>query len=316
MRKNKAMEQMLLIVLPVFCIIGLGYVLKMVGLLHERLVADLHQLLYYVALPLLLFYKIGSAEFTRNFMPEVLCGLLASMLCVFAFAYWYGRFRRYPPFVHGAFVQASGRGNLAYVGLGIVFSAYGESGVAAAGILLGFIVPVINLLSVISILYPLRKERKKKHLSLLPELFANPIFLGSLAGVIWSYLALPLPQVVEKALAILTPLSLPLALLVIGGAFSFSSFRGTFLRSILATGLKLIVLPALCLFILLLLGVRGEGLGIGVLLAGTPTAAVATIIAHQLGGDSVLSANVIMLSTLGSLFTYTVILYSLQFFGQ
>ncbi len=310
------MQQILLIVLPVFCIIFIGYALKRVGLLHEHFVADLHQLLYYVALPLLLFYKIGRAEFSENFMPLVLYGLLASMLCVFVFAYWYGKVRSYPPSVLGAFVQASGRGNLAYVGLAIVFSAYGEGGVAAAGILLGFIVPVINLLSVISILYPLRKEKGGKQHALLLELFGNPIFLGSFAGVVWSYFSFPLPQVAEKVLAILTPLSLPLALLVIGGAFSFGSFRGTFLRTLIATVLKLIILPALCLFFLLLLGVRGEGLGIGVLLAATPTAAVATIIAHQLGGDSVLSANVIMLSTLSSVFTYTAILYILQSFCQ
>ncbi len=307
------MQQILLVVLPVFCVIWFGYGLKFSGLLHQRLVDDLNKLLYYVALPLLLFYKIGSAGFVENFMPAVLCGLLASIFCVFGFAYWYGGFRGYSPLVHGAFVQASGRGNFAYVGLAIVFSAYGERGVAAAGILLGFVVPVINLLSIIVLVYPLRKEKKKENHSLLLELFANPVFLGSLAGVVWSYFALPLPQVVEKALAMFTALSLPLALLIIGGAFSFTAFRSTFWCAAFATLLKLVVLPVLCLFFLLLLGVRGESLGIGVLLAGTPTATVASIIAHQLGGDSVLSANVIMLSTLGSVFTYTAMLYILQY---
>ncbi len=309
----KEMQQILLIVLPVFCVVWLGYGLKIVGLLHERLVDDLNRLLYYVALPALLFYKIATAGFEENFTPLVLLGLSASTFCVCCFAYWYGGFRNYSPAAQGAFAQAAGRGNLAYVGLAIVFSAYGESGVTKAGILLGFIIPAMSLLSMLVLLYPLyTRQRGWKRKILFKELLMNPIFLGSFLGIGWSYFSLPLPLVLEKSLSIFTSLSLPLALLVIGGAFSFCAFRGSFLRTLWATVLKLVVLPLICGLFLVLLGVGGDDLGIGILLAGTPTAIISCVFARQLGSDSTLSANVIMLSTVASIFTYAAILCFLQ----
>jgi hypothetical protein len=62
--------------------------------------------------------------------------------------------------------------------------------------------------------------------------------------------------------------------------------------------------------------VRGQELAIGVLLAGTPTATAAYIMAQQMKSDAELSGAIIMLSTLCSLATYTFALYFLQFIGE
>jgi predicted permease len=79
--------------------------------------------------------------------------------------------------------------------------------------------------------------------------------------------------------------------------------------------LKIVILPALTGGILILIGVRGQELGIGVLLAGSPTATAAYIMAQQLKSDAELSGAIIMLSTLCSLATYTFALYLLQVLG-
>jgi predicted permease len=107
-------------------------------------------------------------------------------------------------------------------------------------------------------------------------------------------------------------MSLPLALIAIGASFSFHKLRGDLAVAALSTFIKIVVSPILTGLLLFFLDVRGQELAIGVLLAGTPTATAAYIMAQQLKSDAELSGAIIMLSTLCSLITYTFALYFLQ----
>jgi hypothetical protein len=151
---------------------------------------------------------------------------------------------------------------------------------------------------------------------LVKQIAYNPLILASFSGIIWSFLGLPLPQIVDRALGIVTGMSLPLALIAIGASFSFRKLRGDLEVAALSAGLKIVILPTLTGGLLFLLGVRGQELAIGVLLAGTPTATAAYIMAQQMKSDAELSGAIIMLSTLCSLATYTFALYFLQFIGE
>ena len=309
-------SDVLLIVLPVFLVIGLGFGLKRTGLAGPDFLFQLNRLIYYIALPGLLFYKIATADFSARFNGELLLGLAAAIFAVFLLTLGYGRLRNWSPALQGAFCQGAFRGNLAYVGLAIVFNAYGESGFTTAGILLGFLVPLLNFLSVLALSLPHRKSGHgmgKKELVM--QVVGNPLIIASFAGICWSYLSLPLPLVIDKALNIVTGMSLPLALISIGASFSFQKLKGDLGVACLVTGIKIIVLPLIAAAILLFLGVSGEELGVGVLLAGTPTATAAYILAQQMRSDAELSGAIIMLSTLCSLFTYTALLYFLRLFG-
>ncbi len=275
---------------------------------------SLNRLIYYIALPALLFYKIATADFLMSFNGPLLAGLVISTLVIFVMSYGYGSFRDYHPSVHGTFCQGAFRGNLAYIGLAIVYNAYGEEGFAVAGILLGFMVPLFNFLSVVALLLPNRRDASSiGKFFWVKQICSNPLILASFCGIVWSYLALPLPQIVDRALGIVTGMSLPLALISIGASFSFRKLQGDLGVAALSTCFKVVLSPVLAGIILVLFGVRGQDLAIGVLLAGTPTATAAYIMAQQLKGDAELSGAIIMLSTLCSLATYTLALYLLHF---
>jgi predicted permease len=309
-------SEIFLIVLPVFLVIGLGFSLKRTGLVNSDFLFNLNRLIYYIALPALLFYKIATADFFVSFNGPLLAGLVVSILTIFVVSYGYGSLRGYRPSIHGAFCQGAFRGNLAYVGLAIVYNAYGEEGFAVAGILLGFLVPLFNFLSVVALILPKRRDSYRMGTFFwVKQIAYNPLILASFGGIIWSFVALPLPQIVDRAFGIVTGMSLPLALIAIGASFSFRKLRGDLAVAALSACLKIVILPTLAGGILLLLGVRGQELAIGVLLAGTPTATAAYIMAQQLKSDAELSGAIIMLSTLFSLATYTLALYLLQFMG-
>ncbi len=297
------------IVLPIFLVIGLGTLLKQLGLFDDAFLRQTNRLVYVVFLPLLLFYKIGKADFTSCFNAPLVIGSSIAIAAGFAMSYYYTGKRQYSPAIRGSFSQGSFRGNLAYIGLAICLNAYGETGLTKAGILMGFLVPVLNLFAILALLLPHRGiEHEEKNPSLTTQTLLNPLIIASFLGIIWSFWKLPIPAIIDRSLFITTGLALPLALLAIGGSFSLERLKGDLKLAGLATTIKLIILPLLATLLLLPLGVSGMDLGIGILLAGTPAATATYIMAQQMKGDAELAGSIVMLSTLASAVSYTILL--------
>ena len=308
-----SLYQILLIVLPVFIVIGVGFGLRKTSILSPEFIFQLNRLVFYVALPLLLFHKISSADFSESFNPTLIIGVVGATTLTFLFSYLYGLVRKYPACRIGAFSQASSRSNVAYIALAICFNAYGEEGLAAAGIIAGLMVPAMNVLSVLVLLLPMKDQDHGMGRSFWLQQFAlNPLIIASCAGITWSFLELQMVEVVERSLSILTGMALPLALLSIGGSFSLKRLKGDLRVVILASVVKTVLMPLGTVLLLYVMGIRGQGLGIGYILAAAPTAAAAFIMAQQLKSDAELTGSIIMVSTLLSLFSYTAGLYVLK----
>jgi predicted permease len=303
--------EILNIVLPVFAVIALGALLRRIGLIDAGFLRQTNRLVYYVCLPLLLFYEIGRADFLASFNGRLVIGSILAVTVTFLVSYLYTAVRHYPPAARGVFSQGAFRGNIAYVGLAIVYNALGPAGLTRAGILMGFLVPFLNLYAIVALLWP-HHQAGQRLLYLVRQVAGNPLILASFAGIAWSFFAIPTPLVVERSLKIATGMTLPLALLAIGGGFSLERLRGDLFTAALATGAKLVWLPLLAAGILLELGVSGADLEIGVLIAGTPAATANYIMAQQLKGDAELAGTIVMLSTLLSAVTYTAALLILR----
>lgn len=306
----------LTLVLPVFAIIGLGGLLRRLKLVDQSFLQQSNRLIYWVFLPLLLFYKIGTADFGASFNGAMVLGAMGALLLGALFSYLLAVLRGYPACDRGAFSQGAFRGNLAYIGLPMVLSAYGEAGFARAGMLLGCLVPLINLCSILVLALPhFGRQQSLRKTPWRDTLLYNPLIIGAATGLLWSYLALPLPEWCRRTLDLITAVTLPLALLTIGGSFSLRHLQGNLARAGLASACKLAGLPLLNMFVLGLLGVTGTDLGIALLMAGAPTAVASYIVAHELGGNARMAATIIVLSTLFSALSYTLLLLYLAATG-
>lgn len=305
----------IVIVLPVFIIIALGSLLKRWGLIDAQFTFTTNRLTYYVALPLLLVYEIGRADFFASFNPWLVGGSILAITLTFPISYLYSVARGYPPEARGVFSQGCFRGNIAYVGLAIVLNARGQAGLTTAAVVMGFIVPFLNLYAILALLWPHRGTGRQGVLQVARQIMFNPLIIASFIGIAWSFLALPFPPLLERSLKIVSAMALPLALLAIGSGFSFARLRGDLVTALLASGAKLLWLPLLAAALLFGAGVRGGELEIGVLLAGTPAATANYIMAQQMGGDAELAGTIVMLSTLLSAFTYTAALFLLRTYG-
>ncbi|MEZ4485799.1 MAG: AEC family transporter [Syntrophotaleaceae bacterium] len=304
------------IILPVFLVIALGYLLRHLELIDAPFLYQANRLIYFICLPSLLFHKIALADFHTTFNGRMVAGAAAALLTGFVGSYLYAALHRsHPKTDYGSFSQGAFRGNLAYIGLPVVFSAYGEAAFARAGMLMGCLVPVINLLAILAFLLPQRSASRHTSWAFWSRsLLSNPLVIAAMLGIVWSYWQLPLPEVVARSFDLTASITLPLALLAIGGSFSLHQLRGDLHQAALASLIKVIGLPLITIAFMMLLDVRGLDLGIAVLMAGAPAAAASTVLAQQLNGNAELAGSIILLSTLFSMVSYPVILYLLKAF--
>jgi predicted permease len=93
------------------------------------------------------------------------------------------------------FVQGAYRSNYAIVGLAIISKLFGESALGKATILLAFILPLYNVLAVIILTVPFRKERKLNLKTTLSEIVFNPLIVAVIAGLPFSYFKIKIPEV-------------------------------------------------------------------------------------------------------------------------
>jgi predicted permease len=101
----------------------------------------------------------------------------------------------------------------------------------------------------------------------------HPVPMPILAGLAWSLLGLPMPEVVDKPLQMLGQALGPMALLLVGTTLAYSTV-GRHLKVALAmTAVKNVAFPALMLGLGWLLGLRGLPLAVMTCAAALPTGA-------------------------------------------
>lgn len=303
------------IVLPVFFVIAFGYGLKQLGNIDQEFVAQANRLVFNVCLPLLLFFKIGTSDFSANVNWKLIAGSSAGLIIIFSLSYFYAHIRRYPPAMKGVFCQGAFRGNLAYVGLAMVSNAFGDDGLTRAAILMGFIVPLLNLLAIIALLMPHHQSGSFSLKVWIKQIILNPLIIGAFFGIAWSFSQFPMPIIMERSLHIIIQMTLPLALIAIGAGFTLQGIKGDLHKAVLSSVFKVLLTPLCTAYLLYLLGVEGLDFSVGLLIAGTPTAMATYIMASQMRGDPDLAGSIVIISTFFSMLTFMILLLGLKWWG-
>jgi len=300
-------------------VVAVGVVLRRSRFFDEGFIDAANSLVYYILLPALLFHEIGGTDFGQAFSGPLVAGGYAATLATFLLAFLASRALGLGPSETGAFVQGSFRANLAYVGLPIVLNAVGPAGLRKAGIFLGLIVPLLNGLSIVALMAPHGAGKGAGIATTVSriarQIATNPIILACLAGIAWSVLKLPIPGMIDRTLRLLTPATLPLALLCLGGSFSFARARKGFPVAALAVFLKGGVLTGIGIVLYRWMGLAGEDMRIGAIMLGCPTAVVTYVMAARLRGDTDLAGTIVIVSTAASAVTITGWLFLLRFMG-
>lgn len=277
-------------IIPIFALILLGYGLRLWFRLRDDFWPQLDRLIYYVFFPALLFHSLSGFQIDLGaatpMLEAAVLYMLAGMILGYAAKYLFNA----PPKVFAASFQSSFRFN-SYVGLAVAGSIHGREGLAAIGLLMGFLVPMANVASV----WALARHGEGKWLK---EILFNPLIMATAGGIAFSLAGLHLPDLLQRPIALLSQASLPMGLIAVGAGLRLQglhSYPGTLWYGVTV---KLLVLPAVAWGVASAFGLAGVYLHIAVLMAALPVSTVSYVLAMRMGGDGGISAAQVMVSTL------------------
>jgi predicted permease len=301
----------LTLVAPVFLIVALGYFLKRIGIINENFVSVSSKIVFTISLPALIFLEISSIHLGEILNVAQITFVYAGTLVTFGAVWLIAGLLSKDGKDKASFIQGSFRGNFAIVGLAIIVNYYGIQNLGKASLVLAFTIPLYNVLSVIALTVPL-KGKEHHYSKTLFEIVKNPLIIAVIAAIPFSYFEIRIPEVLKTTGSYLSALTLPLALIGIGGFLNFSDITKESSLTIISTVLKLLIFPAVMTFAAYMLGFIGIDLGIIFILFACPTAIASFIMAEAMGANSRLAGNILLLTTLASVITITLGLFILK----
>jgi len=293
-------------IIPIFVLIVLGWLAGRRGFLPASFLGPANRLVFYLAIPAMIFRVLSKTDFHAEFDVQVVAGTVLALIIVFAVAWGVGARLHLKKGQRGSFIHTTFHGNLGYIGFAVVYYFLGAQGLARASIIASFVILVQNFLAVLVLqVYSSDVRSHFQNLrTIILNIIANPVIISAVAGMLFSIFTIPVPLVIGRSLDILSSLALPLALLIIGGSISFSFMRSKMAFILMACTLKLIALPTIGLITFKLMNLAAGDYLPGIILLATPTATVTFVMANEMKGDPDFANAAISLSTILSAGTF------------
>ena len=281
---------------PVFLLILTGILLRWLDFPGAAFWPGIERLTYYVAFPALLVHRLAQADFSAAAFPQLAMVISGALLITSALAWLIRPLVAADGPAFTSIFQGGIRFNT-YIGLAVASALSGDAGLVVAAIALSLMIPLVNILSVLTFSLT-NAERRPDPRRLVIGMVTNPLILACLAGVALNITGIGLPGWSAEVLARLGAAALPLGLLAVGVALHPGTVHKDWLAIASASTLKFIVFPTVILFLSSWLELDVLSRQILVLLACLPTATSAYILARQLGGNAVMMANIISVQSL------------------
>lgn len=305
--------QTLNITAPVFAMLFMGVFLKRIRLIDDNFIHIASSLVFNVCMPALLFLGIYHADLSSAVKPGVILYFTLATLVGFAVA-WGFAIWRCPLEDRGIYTQGGFRGNNGVIGLALAASLYGDYGISLGAVLAGVVILLYNALSAV-VLAVYSPNLKSDPWSITKNIFSNPLIISVLTAALMAYGQVPLPNWLLTSGDYLAQMSLPLALICIGGTLSLAALRDSGRLAVSASLVKMVWLPVLGTLGGWLCGFRGAELGIIFLYIGSPTAAASYVMARAANGNHELAASIIVITTLAAAITTNIGIFFLQWGG-
>jgi len=301
-------------VAPVFLIIFLGFGLKKKGLINGNFVSLSSKIVFSVAAPALVFKSLSQTDLKMTFSLKLILFVYLSILFFFALSWLISLVISDNGRDRASFIQGSFRSNFAIIGFALISNTFGPGALGKAAILLAFVMPLYNILAIIALTVPIRTEKHVTLSTMVTEIFSNPLILATIVALPFSYFDIELPQFLNTTISDLAAITLPLALLGIGGSLDFKQIKKDARLAMVATLLKIVIIPATIAVLAFRLGLSGQDLGVVFLLFATPSAILSFVMAEAMGCNSELAGNIIVMTTLGSVITISLGIFLLKSF--
>ncbi len=326
-------------ILPIILLILLGYLLKKKKFLTEDWFKKGNKLIFRVCLPCLLFTNVYNIESFTDINWSV---VVYSEIVIFA-AFFIGlvlvRLTVPDNRQKGVILQCVFRSNFAIIGLPLAESLGGPEGKGIAAVLSAFSIPTFNILAVIALTMFL--DSKDGHRANLKEVLVkiakNPLIIGVVCGLIVLGVRSFLPvntdgslvftlsgslKFIYDAVNSLGKISSPLALVILGGLFDFAAVKGMLQEIIIGTAARVAAVPLTAIGLAVLLSKYTDLIAFDasvypalIALFGSPVAVSSAIMAQEMDNDGVLAGQLVVWTSIASIFTIFLAVFLLRTIG-
>lgn len=295
------------VTMPIFLVMVIGWFLRQRGMLDEHFVSVANKFNFQVTLPFLVFKDLAAVDIKAVFdLQYVLFCALVTVVCFFVT--WGGtKLFLKDQTMTGAFVQASFRSSAAVMGLAFIENIYGSS--AMGPLMIIGAVPLYNIFSVIVLTFEAEDDGNGRDVNRLKKaginILKNPIIIAIALGLLAAYFQIDFPTIVDDTISNVARMATPLALIAMGSGFEGRKALTKIKPTIAAAFIKLVAQPMIFIPLAVAMGFTGEKLiGILIMLAA-PSTPSCYIMAKNMKNDGVLTASIIVTTTLLAAFTLT-----------
>lgn len=304
---------------PVFAIILLGAALSGFERFGESAASMLNDLVYYVALPALIFESVATSDLSAGVPPVALLVAVGVLLVAYGLGALVALVARLGAREGNAVGLVAGWGNVGYMGIPLTTAVLGPATALAASLISTLHTALsISLFLVVATLVD--HDRTDGHptrgavaVTLARRVLGNPVVIAIVLGVLPAVFRLPLPGPVSGTLRLVGDLAAPGGLLALGillrGALpALRAGRARFAGIVGCALVKLVVMPALAVGAVHLFAVPAPWAAVLVVMSALPDAATVFVLTAQYRTWYRESTAVVVLTTAGSAVTLPLVL--------
>ncbi|TNC74583.1 AEC family transporter [Rubellimicrobium roseum] len=242
------MSILLSVILPVFVVIGIGFLAAKRGLMTESGIDGVMRFSQGFAVPVLLFQALANLDLGANFDLRLVgtfytgsftCFVIGMLAAVYLFK------RDWEDAVAIGFIALFS--NSLLLGLPITERAFGPASTAANFAIIAVHSPFCYAVGITAMEIVKSKGQPPRTvpLKVLKAIFSNSLIVGITLGLIVNLTGLPIPTVVDEGLDMLVRAALPSALFGLGGVIARYRIEGDLPTILFTLALSLILHPAI-----------------------------------------------------------------------
>ncbi|WP_353471624.1 AEC family transporter [Salipiger sp. H15] len=214
------MQALLDVILPVFIVIGAGYLAGWRKLLTDNAIDGLMGFTQAVAVPCLLFQAMWKLDLGEYFRFDLLFSFYAGAIAGFVVGLLGARWIFGRDWEDSVVIGFCGLfSNSLLIGLPITEQAYGADALNGNYAIIAMHSPLCYAIGItaMEIARARGTELRRLPLTILRSLFRTPMVIGISIGILFNFLSVELPGPVTEALGLITRTALPAALFALGG---------------------------------------------------------------------------------------------------
>lgn len=292
---------------PIFLIVIVGWVLRKIGVIQEKFIKHSIKFVFNVTLPILIFLKLAIADFSTIFDSGIFTLVYACMFIVFIIGWVLARIFIKKGNGRGVFIQGGFWPNNVIIGLALIMNVFGEDAGSKMVMILVFLIPLDYMLSVIALTISDREGKRGEALfEMIRTIALNPVIIAAIVAIVFSVVRIPIPNVLIDTGNYLAAITLPLALIGVGGTMKIKLLKNTSFITMGALIIKLLIAPIIATSIGYFIGYTGTELGIVFIIFACPTAIVSFIVADAMTPHGEIAGNIVLTTTLASPITISI----------